>query len=84
MNWIAEYKVEKTDNEVVIRGVFSATAGEFEIVQKGDGGNADTTEVTLSGGQYDTALGKPFKFTITGAWEIREVTEMFKLLDNAG
>jgi hypothetical protein len=79
MNWISKYKIEKADDVTVITGAFSASGGSFRIENEGDGGNADTTTVTLWGGQYDF---EPTQFTITGAWEIREVIEMFKLLDN--
>ena len=82
MSWIQKYNVERTDSRVIISGDFAASAGHFEIYQEGDGGNADTTTITLSGGQYDVAIGEPLIITITGAWEIREVIDMFKLLDN--
>lgn len=76
--WIQKYQVEKSGEFTIITGDFSASAGTFKIKYQGDGGNADTYEITLTGFQYE----KPLNFTITGAWEFREVTEMFKLLDN--
>ena len=80
MNWIQQYEVEKVCEITSVRGTFPASSGIFEIEYSGDGGNADTFIVTLSGGQYDSAHGRPLTFTITGAWEIREVIEMFGLL----
>jgi len=80
MEWINEYTVETIGNKKIIRGGFTASAGEFVIEGRGDGGNSDTYQVTLSNGQYEMDYGKPLTFTITGAWEIREVIEMFGLL----
>lgn len=80
MEWIHKYTVEEMGCHKKVTGSFSASGGSFEIICHGDGGNADTFEVTLSGGQYDMGVGKPLTFTITGAWEIREVIEMFALL----
>jgi hypothetical protein len=80
MEWIHKYSVEKVGSSNTVSGFFSASSGKFEIKYKGDGGNADEFVITLSGGQYDSGSGKPITFTITGAWEIREVIEMFTLL----
>jgi hypothetical protein len=81
-NWIQSYKVEKQEGVTIITGDFAASDGSFEIEYTGDGGNSDTYKITLSGGQYDIGFRRPITFTITGAWEIREVIDMFKLLDN--
>ncbi len=80
MNWIQEYTVRKTNDQTIISGRFSHSAGKFEIEFSGDGGNADQCHVTLSDGQFDAGLGRPITFTITGSWEIREVADMFCLL----
>jgi hypothetical protein len=80
-NWIEKYKVEKNGEKIIVSGFFTASAGTFTVEYQGDGGNADTYEITLTGPQYEMETGKPLTFTITGAWEFREVTEMFKLLD---
>lgn len=80
---INRYKIEKDGINVTVTGDFGMSGGDFEIVYQGDGGNADTCEVTLSGGQYDTGFQEPMKFTITGAWETQEVISMFKLLGKA-
>lgn len=79
-DWIHRYEVSIEDDKTVISGNFSASSGRFEIKIKGDGGNADTYEVSLFDGQFSNYGGKPKTFTIEGAWEIREVTEMFELL----
>lgn len=81
MEWIHEYIVEKVGSAIVIRGQFNNSAGQFRIEVKGDGGNADTCEITLWDGQFYGDNGyEPHEFTITGAWEIRETIEMFALL----
>jgi len=80
MIYIQSYTVETNHNEKRITGTFNLTGGEFIINYSGDGGNADTYEITIWGGQYDISAREPLNFTITGAWEIREVIEMFQLL----
>ena len=81
-NHITSYTVEYRDGKTYITGYLPASAGNFEIECEGGGGNSDTYRITLSGGQYDLDSGKPLTFTITGAWEIREVMDVFKLLGN--
>lgn len=81
MDWINNYNVQQTNGGVIITGRFNNSNGEFKIVTEGDGGNADTCEVILSGGQfYDGGTNDPIVLTILGAWEIREIIEMFALL----
>lgn len=84
LNWISNYKVEVAgENGInVVTGDFVASAGSFRIEYTEDGGNSDTYHIILSDGQFDTGFGRPVSFTIVGAWEIREVIEMFKLLGN--
>lgn len=81
MDWINNYEVTKDAEYTIVSGSFINSAGDFMIRYQGDGGNADTFEITLTGGQYDVNYEKPMRFTITGAWEIREVIQMFKTLE---
>jgi hypothetical protein len=80
MEWIYKYEVERMSNVTTVKGDFSASSGSFKIEYEGDGGNADTYTITLSGGQYENLKREPTKVEISGAWEIREVIEMFGLL----
>jgi len=80
LNWIYRYEVSKENGKTIIRGNFGASAGRFEIKINADGSNSDRYEVSLFDGQFSYHGDKPKTFTIEGAWEIREVTEMFELL----